>query len=203
MNGLIGISTAIPPEYNAARNAFKLPNSDNESPFRRIEDRSGRYVLFLTGAGYDNAIMALERLILSHPFDFLLDTGTCGALAPSLTPGDIIVDSPDKGDEWAAFLEKNYSGGRVLAGAQLCVDHNIIESQERGFLYEKTGALACNRESDAIISSACNAKGKAASIRMVSDNAGSETGMQFKKEGIKRLPCYYSSLFTLIFSDLF
>jgi adenosylhomocysteine nucleosidase len=89
----IGIITAMPEEFRAVADslgaAAVMPVG--VFPGGRFSWRGHEFLLVQSGVGFDNAARAVERLIRDEHPDLLISTGFCGAIAPELQAGDVVV----------------------------------------------------------------------------------------------------------------
>ena len=103
-------------------------------------------------------------------FDLVISTGTCGALAPELSVGDLLVPA----------LVVDGAGGRWLTapvrrlaqhGTLLTVGDVIETAAHKSRLWLETGARAVDMESAPILAWAIERAARGAVIRAVSDSA--------------------------------
>jgi nucleoside phosphorylase len=132
----------------------------------RIFDRPGRDVFVVIGGG--NAA-TLDRNLDDQAELFpgiILSCGIAGALAPSLRPGDVVID----GD--AVVVERL---GQALPhahrGGIVGNDAIIATASEKRLLSERTGALAVDMESHVAARVASRKGLPVAVLRVISDRA--------------------------------
>jgi len=132
----------------------------------RIFDRSGRDVFVVIGGG---VAASLDRDLDDKAELFpgiILSCGIAGALAPSLRPGDVVID----GDAMVANRL-----GQVLPHAQrggiVGSDAIAATAAEKRLLHERTGAMAVDMESHVAARVAVRQGLSFASLRVISDRA--------------------------------
>jgi adenosylhomocysteine nucleosidase len=105
-----------------------------------------------------------------RPPALVLSAGACGALAPTLVEGALVVPdrvvTEDGGDEPTTALP-----GLEARGALLSVVRAVESAADKARLWLATGALACDMESAAIVAWARAHGAAAAVVRAVSDTA--------------------------------
>ncbi len=110
------------------------------------------------------------RAARCHPPSLVIGAGACGALAPDLSVGDLIVPEAvvtTYGDRWPTAPLPAVR----RAGVLLTVAETISTAEEKAKLWITTGALAVDMESASILAWA-RARGVAAAVvRAVSDHA--------------------------------
>ncbi|MFA7402953.1 MAG: hypothetical protein WC007_03085 [Pelobacteraceae bacterium] len=89
----IGIITAMPEEFRAVADSLGAAAvmSIGVFPGGRFSSYGHEFLLVQSGVGFDNAARAAERLIRDEHPDLLISTGFCGAIAPELQAGDVVV----------------------------------------------------------------------------------------------------------------
>ncbi len=105
-----------------------------------------------TGLGRQKSIRALSR-VDQIGAEFVVIAGFCGALDPSLEPGDVVVASGLRGPDGACLtLESDFlasalrrDGIRVRPGLIVSADH-LVRGGERATLY-RSGGTAVDMES--------------------------------------------------------
>ena len=104
------------------------------------------------------------------PFDVVISAGACGALAPGLAAGDLVVPEvvvDAAGRRWTAAPLR-----RLMATGTLLTVGEVVEtSAQKSRLWLETGARAVDMESAAIMAWAAERGVPAAVIRGVSDDA--------------------------------
>jgi nucleoside phosphorylase len=132
----------------------------------RIFDRPGRDVFVVIGGGQ---AATLERDLYDQAELFpgiILSCGIAGALAPTLRPGDVVID----GD--AVVVERlgqalPYAHRGGIAGN----DAIVATAVEKRLLSERTGALAVDMESHVAARVALRRQLPFAALRVISDRA--------------------------------
>jgi adenosylhomocysteine nucleosidase len=108
-----------------------------------------------------------ERL---GPFDVVISAGACGALAPELSVGDLVVPEvvvDAAGHRWVTARVK-----RVARSGTLLTVGEVVETPaQKSRLWFETGARAVDMESAPILAWATERQVPAAVIRAVSDSA--------------------------------
>jgi uridine phosphorylase len=116
------------------------------------------------------ACRLVERAGRLGPHDLVVSAGACGALAPELAAGDLVVPlvvvGPD-GRRWPAAPLRGLPG----AGALLGVTGVVETAAHKSRLWLETGALAVDMESAAVLAWAAERGVPAAVVRGVSDDA--------------------------------
>jgi adenosylhomocysteine nucleosidase len=105
-----------------------------------------------------------------RPFDLVVSAGACGALAPELTAGELVVPElvvDRAGQRWpTARIRRLPSAGILLSVS------DIVETPaEKSRLWLETGARAVDMESAAILRWAAERGALGAVVRAVSDRA--------------------------------
>jgi adenosylhomocysteine nucleosidase len=102
----------------------------------------------------------------------VISAGVCGALAPNLVEGDLVVPEAVVGVGAGAVRHSTRAlPGLRRAGTLLTVDAVVATAELKARLWMETGALACDMESVPIVEWA-RARGLAAAVvRAVSDTA--------------------------------
>jgi hopanoid-associated phosphorylase len=132
----------------------------------RIFDRPGRDLSVVIGGG--NAA-ALDRSLDARAETFpglILSCGIAGALAPSLQPGDVVIDGNVIVVEW---LEKALP--QALRGGIVGNDAIAPTAAEKRILHERTGAIAVDMESHVAARVAVRKGLPFAALRVISDRA--------------------------------
>jgi adenosylhomocysteine nucleosidase len=80
--------------------------------------------------------------------DVVVNAGVCGALDPSLAPGDIIVASSVNG----TAVAQPRSTPAAVKGPLLTVDGIVATAEQKRQLYARTGAMAVDMEAAGILS---------------------------------------------------
>jgi hypothetical protein len=109
-----------------------------------------------------------ERL---RPFDLVVSAGACGALAPELDVGDLVVPEvvvDAAGGRWPTTPVRRLAS----TGALLTVAEVVETPAQKSRLWLQTGARAVDMESGPILAWAVERRLPAAVIRAVSDSAG-------------------------------
>jgi len=113
---------------------------------------------------------ALATRVSGRP-RFVISAGTCGALAPHLAEGDVIVPASVR-DRDGAARETTPLTARPSSGVLLSVGEPITTAAVKARLWLETGALAVDMESAAILAWAAVRDVPAAVVRGVADTAG-------------------------------
>jgi len=104
------------------------------------------------------------------PPALVVSAGVCGALAPDLAEGDLVVPETVVGRAGARYATAEVAGLR-RAGTLVTVDEVVATPAAKARLWVEAGAFACDMES-AVILEWARARGiPAAVIRAVSDTA--------------------------------
>jgi hypothetical protein len=141
-------------------------------------------------AGIRVASVGLRAALLPSRWAGLLDgldrptvisAGVCGALAPRLAPGDVVVPDAVIGpggerrdvsppDDWRARL----SACSAVRGRLITTPHVVATPAAKAALFARTGAVAADMESSIIVAAAAAAGLPSLVVRAVSDDAGQE-----------------------------
>ncbi|HEY7521449.1 MAG TPA: hypothetical protein VIE36_24425 [Methylomirabilota bacterium] len=103
-------------------------------------------------------------------FDVVISAGACGALAPGLAAGDLVIPEvivDAAGRRWPAAALRRLTA----AGTLLTVGEVVETSAQKSRLWLETGARAIDMESAAVMAWAAERGVPAAVIRGVSDDA--------------------------------
>lgn len=106
-----------------------------------------------------------------RPCDLVLSAGACGALAPELAVGDLVVPEvvlDAAGRRWPTTRVRRL----VVAGTLLTVGEAVETPAQKSRLWLETGARAVDMESAPILAWAVERGVPGAVIRAVSDGAG-------------------------------
>lgn len=132
----------------------------------RIFDRPGRDVFVVIGGG---VAATLDRDLDDEAELFpgiILSCGIAGALAPTLGPGDVVIDGDAAvADRLAQALPHAHRGGIVGN------DAIVATAAEKRLLRERTGALAVDMESHVAARVALRKNLPFAALRVISDRA--------------------------------
>ena len=105
-----------------------------------------------------------------RPFDLVVSAGACGALAPELTAGELVVPElvvDRAGQRWPTARMRRLPP----AGTLLSVSDIVETPAEKSRLWLETGARAVDMESAAILTWAAERGALGAVVRAVSDRA--------------------------------
>ena len=126
-------------------------------------------ILELAAVGLRASRLA-ERAVNWRARDLVISAGVCGALAPALSVGALVVPTavlgPD-GDRWPAASVPALSADGVL----LTVGDVVESAAQKARLWMETGALAVDMESAPILAWARERGTPAAVVRAVADDA--------------------------------
>jgi adenosylhomocysteine nucleosidase len=126
-------------------------------------------VLEVAAVGLRAALLA-DRLTRCHPPALVVSAGVCGALAPALAQGDLVVPEAvidARGTRWATAE----IGGLTRRGTLFSADAIAEDAAAKARLWLETGALAVDMESGAILAWARARGVPAIVVRGVSDTA--------------------------------
>ncbi|WP_066827101.1 phosphorylase family protein [Sphingomonas mali] len=132
----------------------------------RIFDRPGRDVFVVIGGGQ---AAALDRDLDDEAEMFpgiILSCGIAGALAPSLRPGDVVIDGDAVVAERLAEAVPHAHRGGIVGN-----DAIVATAREKRLLSERTGALAVDMESHVAARVALRKGLPFAALRIISDRA--------------------------------
>ena len=132
----------------------------------RIFNRPGRDLIVVTGGG---VVATLERDLDDKAALFpgiILSCGIAGALAPSLRPGDVVIDGNVLlVERLGQALPHAHRGGIVGS------DAIAASAAEKRILHERTGAIAVDMESHVAARVAVRKGVPFAALRVISDCA--------------------------------
>lgn len=120
-----------------------------------------RFLLAANGAGARLALRAAEEALAHARPSLIVSTGYCGALAPHLRIGDIVVCRQAGGEP-----------GEILG-----VDHVVTTAGDKRKAFARTRAAAVDMESHALARLAAGHGIPFRIIRAVSDEAGEDLGL--------------------------
>lgn len=120
-----------------------------------------RFLLAANGAGARLALRAAEEALAHARPSLIVSTGYCGALAPHLRIGDIVVCRQAGGEP-----------GEILG-----VDHVVTTAGDKRKAFARTRAAAVDMESHALAQLAAGHGIPFRIIRAVSDEAGEDLGL--------------------------
>ena len=133
-----------------------------------------------SGIGFEKALAATKN-VQGRP-TFMLSAGTCGALVPDLSPGDILIadetvleDNPNERLKCSEVLIKSLeracsrAGLRYKIGPIATAAKPVFRRAEREKLSHTSGAYAVDMESHAIAAGASSIGSSFGVIRVVSD----------------------------------
>jgi adenosylhomocysteine nucleosidase len=123
----------------------------------------------LACVGLRAAALAARAPHFAHP-DLVVSAGACGALAPELALGALVVPEHVVTGAGARFAASPL-GGIDARGALVTVDGVVTSAADKSRLWIETGALACDMESAVILAWAVAQGLAAAVVRGVSDTA--------------------------------
>lgn len=132
----------------------------------RIFDRPGRDVLVVIGGG---VAATLDRDLDDQAELFpgiILSCGIAGALAPSLLPGDVVIDGDAVVAERLGQALPHAHRGGIVGN-----DAIVATAREKRLLSEQTGALAVDMESHVAARVAVRKGLPYATLRVISDRA--------------------------------
>lgn len=112
-----------------------------------------------------------ERVEETPPPSLLVSAGVCGALAPQLGVGALVVPEMVLTTDGRRYPTAAVAGVR-RSGTLLAVDHVVEDATAKSRLWLQTGALAIDMESAAILEWATARGIPAIAVRGVSDPAG-------------------------------
>lgn len=132
----------------------------------RIFDRPGRDVFVVIGGG-NAATLELDLDNEAEMFPgIILSCGIAGALAPSLQPGDVVIDGDAMVAERLAEVVPHAHRGMIVGN-----DAIAATVTEKRLLRERTGALAVDMESHVAARVALRRDLPFAALRVISDRA--------------------------------
>jgi adenosylhomocysteine nucleosidase len=112
----------------------------------------------------------LEARVVGAAPALVVSAGVCGALAPDLSEGDLVVPEVVLGSQAVRHVTATLRGLR-RAGALVTVEAVVATAEQKARLWVDTGALACDMESAPILEWAAACGLAAAVVRGVSDTA--------------------------------
>ena len=137
-----------------------------------------RIAVVESGLGPSRAERATLALLDAHQPKWIVSTGFCGALIPSLKIGEIVVANDVtnlQGDSLKIDVGMTTDSARGLAvGRTLTVDRMVRKITEKQALAETTGAIAVDMETYAIASLCREKKERFLAVRSVSDDLSAD-----------------------------
>lgn len=190
-NELWAITVALPHEARALRSHFQAAT---KTRFRHMTLEEGRIggrdaLLVVTGMGPKRAAASARFLFEQYNVTHLISTGYCGALQDGMVCGDAVLA------ERCAFLQEPRGGSlsdlpllrkmeaalqqggiAVRLGTLLTAEQPVLKTSEKESLGAKTGAIAVDMESAAVLQAAAESDKKIASVtvRFIVDALGDE-----------------------------
>ena len=169
----VGLIAALPAEVRC----FLHGSPELNFPFALTPHLTG----FVCGIGRDAAGSA-ARTLLGHNIDALVSWGTAGALSPHLRSGDLLLPEQILACDGGSFLTDRPWLERIrysLQQSALTIHSGLVtETKEilsgvaqKQELHVRTGAIAVDMESAAIMENAAVAKIPCIAIRSVVDEA--------------------------------
>jgi adenosylhomocysteine nucleosidase len=138
---------------------------------KRTAAHSDPWILVANGPGPRLAAEALDRTLRERrTVDGIVSTGFCGALAPGLGIGDIVVSSPEV-----------TSSRAFVRGEILSLDRVAATAAEKRELRRRTGAIAIEMESAAVAAKAREWGVPFRCIKAVSDIAAEDMPLDFNR----------------------
>jgi 5'-methylthioadenosine/S-adenosylhomocysteine nucleosidase len=157
-----------------------------------------------SGLGKTRSCIAAISGIEHFQPDFVLDTGSCGGILDTLSPGDIIIGyqcfeydisgyglpkKKQKMMEIHSGFNKNiekkiqdlYNKRRIITGIQASGEFIIKDSKNKMLLRDLFDADACNWESSGVFLGALSRRKPCLSIRVVSDLADENLFSEYPK----------------------
>ena len=158
------VLTALDVEARGLARHLGLASADHAAA--RFAGAGIEIVAVGVGAGH-----LAHRLVPPERSTFVVSAGACGALAPELAVGALVVPEavvgPGGGRHTTAAV-----GGLVRRGTLLSTDRVIEDAPTKSRLWLETGALAVDMESAAILAWAAAHGAGGLVVRGVSDAAG-------------------------------
>ena len=137
-----------------------------------------RIAVVESGLGPSRAERATVALLDAHQPKWIVSTGFCGALIPSLKIGEIVVANEVtnlQGDTLKIDVGMTTDPSRGLAvGRTLTVEKMVRKISEKQAFAEKTGAIAVDMETYAIASLCRERKERFLAVRAVSDDLSAD-----------------------------
>ncbi len=194
----IGIITAMPEEFRAVADSLGTATAARVGTFKAacFGLIGHEFLLVESGMGFGNAAMAAEMLVRDGRPDLLVTTGFCGAVAPELLTGDIVVAKEiiiAKEDVFEAvpmllssigqnFVARQAAGGKRVVGGTF-VSTSVITSKKRlaGIMPGSYPSPVVEMESGAIAMVAAKTNVPLLAIRAVSDSAAEELSFSLEE----------------------
>ena len=129
----------------------------------------GNGMLELAAVGLRAARLA-ERAVNWRARDLVISAGVCGALAPALSVGALVVPTVVLGPDGGRWPTSRVPG-LAANGALLTVGDVVESAAQKARLWMESGALAVDMESAAILAWARERGTPAAVVRAVADDA--------------------------------
>ena len=129
----------------------------------------GNGILELAAVGL-RAARLTERAVNWRARDLVISAGVCGALAPALSVGALVVPTVVLGPDGGRWSTTSVAG-LAADGALLTVGDVVESAAQKARLWMETGALAVDMESAPILAWARERGTPAAVVRAVADDA--------------------------------
>ena len=129
----------------------------------------GNGILELAAVGL-RAARLTERAVNWRARDLVISAGVCGALAPALSVGALVVPTVVLGPDGGRWMTASVPG-LGANGALLTVGDVVESAAQKARLWMETGALAVDMESAPILAWARERGTPAAVVRAVADDA--------------------------------
>lgn len=152
---------------------FAVP--EEAGPFRRLRLPGIR--VLVTGMGQGAARQAVEaEFARGAEYDLVLTCGFCGALAPELRRGTVLLSD----DSDAEMLSIGKTEG-IGAGRFHCAEAVATTGEMKAMLRKETSADVVEMESG-VVAEICRRRGtRVATVRVVSDEADEDLPLDFNK----------------------
>lgn len=197
----------MPLEYNIARNTLSLREDIKTNKYRFSVDKRGMVALF---NGKPSALLSFlqdkdkntDRK--TRDFEAIIDTGTSGALDPSIKIGSIIISQESllfdknisvKANKIPRLGETFFESAlNPILGTTLTISFPVDNIEMRDQLFLDKGISTCNMESAKIFQIANSLNMATFSARIVSDWCEGKSLRIFKKSALAHLPKLYRQL---------
>ena len=162
------ILTGVEPEAAVLARALSLPRlSDHGFPaYGRGATR-----LAATGLGARRLAERLPKLADGLASPLIVSAGLCGGLAPDLKAGDLVVPQAALDGEGHCYVVSESLPGQERRGMIATAGAVVATPEAKAKLLARTGAMAVDMESAAILAAAKDRNWPALVVRAVSDTA--------------------------------
>jgi adenosylhomocysteine nucleosidase len=149
---------------------------EEAQPIKKLLGNRETVRVLITGIGQKNAENVFRAALVQERPSLVLSCGFAGGLNPALAVGTVLFAADDQ----PALTEALLSAG-ARAAVFYCADKIAVTAADKQALWGATGADAVEMESK-VIQDICRAERiPAATVRVISDNAGENLPLDFNR----------------------